>query len=445
MSVNNANSPNTPKPAPEVEEPKSGEASPKLNRKVTQKPMETVDVNTTTEIDYDTETWDVIKSYFDINRNYLTKHHIESYNDFVLNKIPQTFKQYNPQIIFKEYVDDLKEYKYTTKIYYGGGVEGNEIFIGKPIIYKKEGTKEVKKQMYPNEARLRNLSYAAHHIFCNIEVHYQVLDADGAPHTTVKRFEKVNIGKIPVMLDSCLCILSTADFNLKKEMGECPYDQGGYFIIEGAEKVIVSHERKAENRLYIVKSQDSSYGLSAQIKSVPNDSFKYGTTVVNMRDKTDIFTVRLPIFLIKSHSLFFSAPGVESDKEILEYILYELDSEKSKLFMDKLLPTIENSWNIFTQAEGSINYLAQLTVGNTTSHLMSIIETDVFPHIGDDMLHKAYYLGYTVNKILNVYFKIEQPTDRDSFIYKRVDLSGFLLASLFRESFKQFQRDTKIA
>ena len=71
MSVNNANSPNTPKPAPEVEEPKSGEASPKLNRKVTQKPMETVDVNTTTEIDYDTETWDVIKSYFDINRNYL--------------------------------------------------------------------------------------------------------------------------------------------------------------------------------------------------------------------------------------------------------------------------------------------------------------------------------------------------------------------------------------
>ena len=97
------------------------------------------------------------------------------------------------------------------------------------------------------------------------------------------------------------------------------------------------------------------------------------TTVVNMHDKTDIFTVRLPSI---PHQIplfiLFRALGVESDKEILEYILYELDSEKSKLFMDKLLPTIENSWNVFTQAD-AINYLAQLTVGNTTSHLMSII------------------------------------------------------------------------
>ena len=404
--------------------------------------------NTTTEtsgeIDYDVETWDVVKSYFDINRNYLTKHHIESYNDFVLNKIPQTFKQYNPQVIFKEYSDKLKAYKYTINIYYGG-INGDEIFIGKPTIYKKDGARETKKQMYPNEARLRNLSYSSH-IFCNIEVQYQILDEDGNPRSTSRKFEKVNIGKIPVMLDSCLCVLSSADFNLKKEMGECPYDQGGYFIIEGAEKVIVSHERKAENRLYIVKSQDSSYGLSAQIKSVPNDSFKYArTTVVNMHNTTDIFTVRLPSI---PHQIplfvLFRALGVESDKEILEYILYELDSEKSKLFMDKLLPTIENSWNIFTQAD-AIRYLSQLTLSNTTSHLMNVIETDVFPHVGDNMLHKAYYLGYTVNKILNVYFKIEYPTDRDSFIYKRVDLSGFLLASLFRESFKQFQRDTKIA
>ena len=258
--------------------------------------------------------------------------------------------------------------------------------------------------------------------------------------------KEVNIGKIPVMLDSCLCALSSADFALKKEMGECPYDQGGYFIIEGAEKVIVSHERKAENRLYIVKSQDTSYSHSAQIKSVPNDSFKYArTTVVNMHDKTDIFTVRLPSI---PHQIplfiLFRALGVESDKEILEYILYELESEKAQLFMDKLLPTIENNWNVFTQIE-AINYLSQLTNGSTTSHLMSVLETDVFPHIGDNFINKAYYLGYTVQKILNVHFKIEQPTDRDSFIYKRVDLSGFLLASLFRESFKQFQRDTKIA
>ena len=120
--------------------------------------------NSLEDIDYNNETWDVIKSYFDINRNYLTKHHIESYNDFILNKLPQTFVQYNPQILFKEYSEDLKKYKYTLNIYYGGK-DGSEVFIGKPIIYKREGGVEVKKQMYPNEARLRNLSYSSHILY----------------------------------------------------------------------------------------------------------------------------------------------------------------------------------------------------------------------------------------------------------------------------------------
>ena len=96
-------------------------------------------------------------------------------------------------------------------------------------------------------------------------------------------------------------------------------DQGGYFIIEGAEKVIVSMKEKLINKLYIVKSQESSFALSAQIKSVPNDSFKYArTTVVNMHKTTNVFTVRLPSI---PHQIplfiLFRALGVESDKEIL--------------------------------------------------------------------------------------------------------------------------------
>ena len=58
------------------------------------------------------------------------------------------------------------------------------------------------------------------------------------------------------MLQSKLCVLGDASFELRKQMGECPFDQGGYFVIDGQEKVIVSHERKAENKLYIVKSMD---------------------------------------------------------------------------------------------------------------------------------------------------------------------------------------------
>ena len=139
------------------------------------------------EIDYDNDTWDVIKSYFDSNKYYLTKHHIESYNDFILNKIPQTFAQYNPQTLFKEFSEELDQYKYSIKIFYGGK-SGNEIFIEKPIISQKE----TKKQMYPNEARLRNLSYSSH-IFCNIDIEYTILDDEGVANKINKKGpERVN-------------------------------------------------------------------------------------------------------------------------------------------------------------------------------------------------------------------------------------------------------------
>ena len=424
------------------------------------------------DIDYDNDTWNVIDNYFETNSNYLTRHHLDSFNNFIFEKIPQTFSQYNPQILYKELNDETKKYKYETHIFYGG-LEGDKIYLSKPVLFKENDDHTSKKYLYPNEARLRNMTYASN-IFCDIFIRYIIRDGD-EESVIEKEFERINIGKIPIMLQSKICALSSAPFDLRKQMGECPYDQGGYFIIEGQEKVIVSHERKAENKLYIVKSSEGIYSLSAQIKSVPSNSFKYArTTVVNIQKnsvikdlvKDDIddknkqlsnayikhnysdigeITVRLPS-IPKPIPLFilFRALGIESDKEILKYILYDLDDEKSKLFFKDLMPSIENAAPIYTQ-NMAIKYLANLTLGNTTSHLMDIINTDVFPHMGDSNIDKAYYLGYVVYKLLNVHHKIEQETDRDSFVFKRVDLSGFLLANLFREGFKQFQRDSKIA
>ena len=77
------------------------------------------------------------------------------------------------------------------------------------------------------------------------------------------------------MLQSKICALHNLEFDTRRQAGECPYDQGGYFIIDGQEKVIVSHERKVENKLYIVKSGDDLYSYSASIKSVPEETFKY--------------------------------------------------------------------------------------------------------------------------------------------------------------------------
>ena len=395
-------------------------------------------------MDYNIDTWKVIDNYFNVNNNYLTKHHLDSFNDFVLNKIPLTIKQYNPQILYKELDKSTEKFKYETHIYYGGK-DGNNIYIGKPVIYRDIDGVETKKALYPNEARLRKLTYSSH-IFCDIYIEYIIRNDDDEEVIFNKEFKKVQLGQIPIMLQSKICMLNGSTFDLRKNMGECPYDQGGYFVVDGQEKVIVSHERKAENKLYIIKSLEGLYSYSAQIKSVPDDSFKYArTTVVNINKTTNVITVRLPS-IKKQIPLFvlFRALGIESDKEILEYILYNLDDEKSQLFMEILRPSIENVGPIYNQ-DLAHKYLANLTLGNSASHLKDIINTDIFPHVGTSYIYKAYYLGYVVHKLLNVLFKIDEETDRDSFEYKRVDLSGFLLANLFRESFKQFQRDTKIA
>ena len=111
-----------------------------------------------------------------------------------------------------------------------------------------------------------------------------------------KSFPSINLGRIPIMLQSNICVLNNATPEMKQQMGECRFDQGGYFIIDGQERVIVSHERKAENKLYIVKSQDEVYSYSAQVKSVPENTSIYArTTIVNIHSTNDVISVRLPM------------------------------------------------------------------------------------------------------------------------------------------------------
>ena len=97
------------------------------------------------------------------------------------------------------------------------------------------------------------------------------------------------------MLHSKLCVLNNQSFETLRNMGECPYEQGGYFIIEGKEKVIVSHERKAENKLYVQKVNDDYNSHTINIKSLPQGKFKYPkTTEIGIRRADESMNVRLP-------------------------------------------------------------------------------------------------------------------------------------------------------
>ena len=297
-------------------------------------------------INLEKDIWKIIYSYFDNNKYYMTNHHLDSFNDYITNKIPQTFKENNPQIVYispikegKDTKKEAKKYKYELEIYYGGK-DGDKINIGKPIIHHGDN---VQKQMFPNEARLKNLNYSTH-IFYDLYVKFKVNNEDGVVIEESERtFEHLNLCSIPIMLHSKLCVLNNQTFETIRNMGECPYEQGGYFIIEGKEKVIVSHERKAENKLYVQTVNDDYNSHTINIKSLPQGKFKYPkTTEIGIRRTDESMNVRLP-GLNKKVPLFvvFRFLGIESDKEILEYIFSDLEDDVNKELIDDMIPSIK--------------------------------------------------------------------------------------------------------
>ena len=134
-----------------------------------------------------------------------------------------------------------------------------------PTIYENNGSQ---KDMYPNEARLRNFTYSSNlfvDLVCRTKERYGV-GLEESRVSESKKTSKVNCGKIPIMLGSKICILSTLSFNKKIDYEECEFDEGGYFIVNGTEKVLVSQERQAENKIYCFKIQNYRVNIVIFVK-----------------------------------------------------------------------------------------------------------------------------------------------------------------------------------
>ena len=124
--------------------------------------------------------------------------------------------------------------------------------------------------MFPNDARLRSLTYAMY-IFCNIGITFKI---DGKEKLNYKTYEKINIGILPIMVHSKPCLLNGLESQKLTELGECPYDQGGYFIINGNEKVIVGQERVIDNYpLCVANTKCTKYPLTIEFKSSIKNKF----------------------------------------------------------------------------------------------------------------------------------------------------------------------------
>ena len=262
-----------------------------------------------------------------------------------------------------------------------------------------------------------------------------------------------------------MCLLHKLDSIKLSEFGECPYDQGGYFIIKGKEKVILSLEKKVNNILYINKSSDENIILQGNIKSVSNEGFQSSRTnninfvvnklrenkadAVNIFDKVtrraNTFNVRVLGFDIEVPLfIMFRALGFISDKRILSLIIYDSDTEKLKNKLIELIrPSVKAAHPIFTQ-KSAFKFLSLNTKGKENFNVIDILNNNLFPNYGTDNLSKGYYLAYVVRKILLTHIGLYSETDRDTYENKRVDLPGSLLLELYRELWGNFKRNTSL-
>ena len=394
----------------------------------------------------DTISWNLIDKYFKDNPYNLVAHHLDSYNDFFSKGIFQIFRENNPiRFVEREEETTLKK---NSKIsprecrLYFGGKNGDKLYFGKPIIYDDSSSEEGKKPyphyMYPNDARLRSMNYGVT-IHYDIDVEFSQYTDSGEKIEEIKTFEKIYLGRFPIMLHSNLCILKGLSTEARFNMGECRNDYGGYFIIGGKEKVIVSQEKFADNMLYVRKyKKDELYSYSCEIHSVSEDSSKpirYTSAKIVAPDASysnnqiviDVPNVKKPIPLF----ILMRALGVISDKSIIEYCL--LDLEANSNMIDLFIPSIHDANTIFTQ-QIALEFISKFTKRQTVSAVQEILMDYFLPHVGEDnFLNKAYFIGFMVNKLLRVFSQKEAPTDRDNFKFKRVETSGSLIYDLFRE------------
>ena len=397
--------------------------------------------------------WKLINNYF--KDNTLVDHHLDGYNDFFSNGIFQIINEMNPIKIRKNLDEKNNRYKFECDIYIGG-LTGDKIYFGKPIIYDENNSH----MMYPNEARLRNMTYGTT-VYYDAHIEFKTFSSKENEYITdTLDLNKLLLGKFPIMIQSNLCILKNLDREQRFHYGECKNDYGGYFIIDGKEKCIVPQEKFSHNMLYIkeninedtsIEDFDSKYLYSAIIKTESEDPSKPVRTlkmhIVAPDDKYSNLNIVVELPNVRKPIPFFilmRALGCKSDKEIISYCLLDLD--KNSMFLEDFIPSIHNAGIIFNQDQAQ-KFMSAFTKGKTKFHILEILMNYLLPQIGElNFKNKAYFLGNMCFQLLKVYKKINKPTDRDSFAYKRVEVTGTLIYDLFKEYYNMQQKDifTKI-
>lgn len=416
---------------------------------------------------------DLVKLYF-ADRN-IVNHHISSFDDFLASAD-------NPSSRMQRIVDDIRV---PTDDAQRGvivldsertGGRNIEIHIGrkrnddglvdpaaKPTI-KIEQPKVMEANGYsheltPMEARLRNLNYMS-----PVYVHFEVFE-DGIELDNVENGGWVHVGDLPMMVKSRGCNLNRevlesnmdrvlSDEEYTKELikqKEDPREPGGYFIIGGTERVLITLEDLAPNRIMV--EYNEKYGAAVEIAKVFSQKDGYRALTLVEKKKDGMVMVSVPV---ASGSIplvaLMKALGMESDKDIYDTIVS--DEEMANIVYSNIEASLDKKSfppNGYHTTEDAIlflerNFAAGQAKEYRTKKVESILDRSLLPHLGDtseDRMKKAIFLGRIARSVLELSLKKRKEDDKDHYANKRLKLSGDLMEDLFRTSFSSLMKDLK--
>jgi DNA-directed RNA polymerase II subunit RPB2 len=398
----------------------------------------------------------VLQRYFEHSNTFLTQHHITSYEACVFREIPDTILSENPLVILKKPLDTSKArnynspltaFKYRTEIYVGGPATQPEdlaMDVGNPIITLDDG--KTIRRMFPNEARLRNLTYASQ-FRADILIRTTFSDVVDGEFVSKEPVEltipNFPLFKLPILLRSKLCATHESTQQLLQEMGECRNDQGGYFIVDGAEKVLITRQEQAFNTVFVqLKPANDlitkTYASVVCQHPVTKRTGRVSLFRLHQRDQVEDGAIRvsipqimgaIPLFVV------FRLLGIESDEEIVRMIV----PDGNTLSENSLIASIHDAFPVTTQAL-AIEFIRTLTKGFITESVLDIFHEQMFSHVPDKPMAKAQYLAEIVRKMLAVEQGKEPVPNRDDIRNQRLLPTGVLLRGLFAESWKLWKK-----
>lgn len=361
--------------------------------------------------------WPIIEDI--LKKEGVARQHLNSYNEFLARGI-------------QSIIDEVGEVDIETatgpyKIKFG------RVNVGKPRVVEIDGSTSF---ILPVEARLRNLSYVA-----PIQLEITILDPQLGP--TGQYIQTYQIGDLPVMVKSNLCALHGLSDEELVESGEDPKDPGGYFIINGSERVIVGLEDLSPNKI-LVETDKTSGKITHKAKIY--------SSIVGYRSKLEIelksdgaLYIKLPASPVDLPFVtLVRALGLATDKEIADIVSVRPDMQ------DMLEASFDKATEAPTPAD------ALMYIGNRVAHGMMdelrlkraemLLDWYLLPHLGrqpTNRLDKAIFLGEAASKLLELKLGLIEEDDKDHYGNKAIKFAGQMLADLFRTAFRNMVRDMK--